>query len=202
MSAGLPLLKSIPSSLRPALLLTAGLLVAGLALLLFGIMPARKRLHAVKAEVVRLGDTFTGMERDIAGTARQREKTAAVEAERDAFLASGVIEPLLGSFAMRGKSLLDPLAQEAGFTINNVKEDRFIPLQVPQPPPEQLYGRQLIEFTGTGAYTQIVAFVSSAEQAFPLATLSGLRIESQQPTPERHKATITFEWPVKGERRK
>jgi hypothetical protein len=202
MSAGLPLLKNIPSSLRPAFLLTAGLLVAGLALLSFGIMPARKRLHAVKAEVVRLGDTFTGMERDIAGTARQREKTAAVEAERDAFLASGVIEPLLGSFAMRGKSLLDPLAQEAGFTINNVKEDRFIPLQVPQPPPEQLYGRQLIEFTGTGAYTQIVAFVSSAEQAFPLATLSGLRIESQQPTPERHKATITFEWPVKGERRK
>jgi hypothetical protein len=78
----------------------------------------------------------------------------------------------------------------------------LIPLQVPNPPPQQLYARQLVELTGYGAYTQIVAFVQAAEQTFPLAVVSGLRIEHQMPTPERHKATITFEWPVKGEKRK
>lgn len=201
MSPDISALKAIAPPLRRSIFVTASALLVGLAIILFGILPVRKRLRIVKAEIAQLTIRAGNMGKDIAGTAKQRDRTQALETECHDLFDSGVIEPLLGSFAMRGKALLDPLAQETGFTINSVKEDHFIPLRLPKPAPNQLYGRQLVEFTGYGAYTQIVAFVSSAEKTLPLACLSGFRIESQQQTPESHKAVITFEWPVKGEAR-
>lgn len=194
-------LSTLTPPIRVMLWATGSCLLAGLAIAFFGIWPAHQRLKALQTEVAGLAANQAGMQRDIAGAPTQQRATDAAEAERDAVLAEGVIEPLLGSFAMRGKTLVDPLAAEAGFVISNVREDRFIPLQVPAPPPRQLYGRQLVEFSGLGAYTQIVAFVHAVEQTFPLAILSGFKIESQMQTPERHRATITFEWPVKGETR-
>ena len=195
-------LNKLAPPIRMALGMTGAALLASLAVIVFGIWPARQQLKTLAAELARLGDTHASMKTDIAGTQKQQAATEAAEAALKAFLDQGVIEPLLGSFSMRGKSLLDPLAEKTGFTISDVKEERLIPLQVPVPPPQQLYARQLVEFTGHGAYTQIVAFVQAAEQKFPLAILSGLKIESQTQTPESHKATLTFEWPVKGEKRK
>jgi hypothetical protein len=195
-------LSKLSPPIRMALGVTGAALLAGVAFLVFGILPARQRIKALTAEIAQLGDTHATMKADIAGTRKQQAATEAAEAALQAVLDQGVLEPLLGSFSMRGKSLLDPLAEKTGFTISDVKEERLIPLQVPVPPPQQLYARQLVEFTGHGAYTQIVAFVQAAEQKFPLAILSGLKIESQIQTPESHKATLTFEWPVKGEKRK
>ncbi|HRT28265.1 MAG TPA: hypothetical protein P5527_00590 [Kiritimatiellia bacterium] len=195
-------LDKLSPQVRMALGITGVALVAGVAIIVFGIKPTYQRVKTLTAEVAQLGVKHATMKTDITGTQKQRAATEAAEAALKDILDEGVIEPLLGSFSMRGKSLLDPLAEEAGFTIVNIREDRLIPLQVPNPPPQQLYARQLVELTGYGAYTQIVAFVQAAEQTFPLAVVSGLRIEHQMPTPERHKATITFEWPVKGEKRK
>lgn len=195
-------LNKLSPPVRMALGVVGAALIIGLAVVVFGIKPARERIKTLTAEVAQLNAKHVSMKADITGTQKQRTATEVAEATLKDILDEGVIEPLLGSFAMRGKSLMDPLAKETGFTIANVKEERLIPLQVPKPPPQQLYARQLVEFTGYGAYTQIVAFVQAAERAFPLAVVSGHRIEHQMPTPERHRATITFEWPVKGEKRK
>ena len=102
---------------------------------------------------------------------------------------------------MRGKALLDPIAEQSGFSITSVKDSRFLRLQVPQPTPLQLYGRQLIEFAGQGAYTSIVSFISQTEASFPLCTLAGLKILGQPQNLENHRAFITFEWLAKGEKR-
>jgi len=201
MSVDLSTLKNISPPLRNAILISVVSLLTSLAVIFLGVLPARARLYAARSEIAGLKITVSNVQSEVAGTTQQKAKTAAAAAERDAFIASGVIEPLLGSFAMRGKSLLDPIAQQTGFTVNGVKELPFIPLQVPSPAPLQLYGRQPVEFTGQGSYTQITAFVSCTEAALPLVSLSSITILSQPQTPESHKAIITFEWPVKGEKR-
>jgi Tfp pilus assembly protein PilO len=185
---------------RSILITLGGLMIAG-AMVFFLVLPARARLQTLAAELNTLRDTLATVRADIAGTEQQRLKTAEVRSKHDALVRSGVLQPLLNSFAMRGKSLLDPLAQQTGFAIANVKEDRFLRLQVPKQVPLHLYGRQMIEFSGQGAYTSIVNFIALAEERFPLCTLAGLKIISQNQTPETHKAFITFEWPAKGEKR-
>ena len=201
MSFELPVLQKMTPSMRRSVLATAGALITAVVLIFFAVLPTRARLATIRKEIDDLNISLTKIRSDIEGTERQRSKTSALSAERDAILASGVIEPLLGSFAMRGKTLVEPFAQATGFMIESVKELPAIPLQLPTPAPEQVYARQPVEFTGYGSYTQITAFITYTEASLPLATLSSLQIQSQQQSPEVHRAVIAFEWPTKGEKR-
>lgn len=202
MNVTLPPLAVLKRPTKISIAITAVSLFVSIAVLFLGILPARKRVIALRSEVSELKITLTQMRADISGTQHQRVKTTELMEKRDNLLATGEIEPLLGSLAMRGKALLDPVAQQTGFAIENVKELPLLPLQVPSPAPEQLYGRQPIEFTGAGNFAQIVAFIATVEEQQPLATLSGLVIQGQSQNPEIHKAIVTFEWPAKGEKQK
>ena len=200
MNFGMPLLSTLTPSTRRSAAPTAGALAVSLLIVFLAVLPKQREIRQIRQEAESLDQTLTLMRADVATTEALKGKVAAVHAQRDALLDSGVIEPLLGSFAMRGKALLDPVAQETGFLVDAVKELPLIPLQLPKPAPEQTYGRQPVEFTGQGSYAQITAFIAQSEAAQPLATLSSLLILCQQQTPEKHKAIITFEWPVKGEK--
>lgn len=202
MSVDVSVLQNLKAPTKLALLIAAGCVAVCVAVLVLAVLPTRTQVYTLRTEVAGLNATLANMKTDIAGTEQQRAKTDALTKERDTLLASGEIEPLLGSLAMRGKALLDPVAQQTGFAIENVKELPLLPLQVPSPAPEQLYGRQPIEFTGKGSFAQIVAFIAAVEEQQPLATLSGLLVLSQPQTPEIHKAIVTFEWPAKGEKQK
>ncbi len=186
----------VPRYLHKPLIITLVILIVGALLFSLSIMPARTRLIGLQTEIALQSDKLNSMQKRIAATAQQRALTEKAAADFNGLANSGILEPLLGSYAMRGKLMLDPLARESGFAIANVRELCFIPLPVPKTVPKQLYGRQLVEFAGTGGYTQIVAFVTLAEERFPLVTLAGLRIESRPQTPEEHRAVITFEWPA------
>ena len=188
---------SISLAMQRSLAVAGALLLVGTALLSFAVLPARQCLIAAQAELARLEGHLVNMERTLASGERQRALTAAATAMRKELSDAGVIEPLLASFAMRGRELLDRAAQESGFNIANVREERQLPLPAPMPPPVQLHCRQLIEFSGSGSFDQIIAFIAAAERDNPLATLAGLRIDAQRATPEQHKAAIVFEWPVK-----
>lgn len=195
-----PALRELPPATQRALAVVVGALALSLLVVFLAILPQQKRMRAVTAETEGLNQTLSRMRAEITTAESLKTQCAAAKSELDRFLSAGVIEPLLGSFAMRGKALLDPVAQEAGFVIENVKELPLIPLQMPKVAPEQTYGRQPVEFTGQGSYPQIAAFIAKAEAAQPMITLSSLTILSQQQTPETHRAIVVFEWPAKGEK--
>lgn len=199
-SFNMPFLKRLAPSMKRSLIYSASTAVVTVLIVVVGIVPENKAIHATNDNLQLLNTRLNQMRTDIANADQQKKKTDAALAERDAFAASGVIEPLLGSFAMRGKTLLDPLAQSTGFHIETVRELPPIPLQQPSPPPEQLHYRQPVEFTGQGSYAQIADFIAQTESSHPLATLSGLVILASPITPETHKAILTFEWPAKGEK--
>lgn len=202
MSVQIPSLREFPLATQRSLAFTLGGLVASGLIVFFAVFPQQKRMGVVAKEIENLNQTLARMRSEIATTESLKKQCALTKADLDKLLAEGVMEPLLGSFAMRGKTLLDPVAQEAGFVIESVKELPMIPLQLPKEPPEQMYGRQPVEFTGQGSYQQIATFIAKAETAQPMLTLSSLAILSQQQTPEIHRAIISFEWPAKGEKRK
>ena len=200
MSIEIPALRGLPAATQRALAVTLGALTLSVLVVFLVVLPQQKRIQGVVSETDSLNQTLGLMRSEIATTDALKAKCVTAKGELDKLLAGGVIEPLLGSFAMRGKSLLDPVAQEAGFVIENVKELPLIPLQLPKAnPPTQTYGRQPVEFTGLGSYEQIAAFIAKAESAQPMITLSSLSVRCQQQTPEIHRATIVFEWPAKGE---
>jgi Tfp pilus assembly protein PilO len=200
MTVDMQLLRKLTPSAQRSLSITLGALTACLLLIILAIRPGLTQNRQALEKSDLLNATLNQMLQDVASAETLKKQSAATEAQLEALIAQGVIEPLLGSFAMRGKALLDPVAQETGFMIDSVKELAPLPLQRPKPPPRQTYVRQPVECTGQGSYAQIARFIARAEAAQPLLTLASLRILSQQQTPEIHRAIITFEWPAKGEK--
>ena len=202
MKLDVSMLKQMAPSMKWAISVSVVSLVLGGLVSFFGL---RREWAAIKASadaIHSLNARANQMRADIDNADTQKRAAEKAAAELDTLVASGVIEPLLGSFAMRGKALLDPIAQQTGFRIENVRELSPIPLQLPKQPPEQLHYRQPIEFTGQGSYTQIIAFIAQTEEANPMVTLSSLLILGQPQSPETHKAILSFEWPAKGEKSK
>lgn len=200
MSVEIPSLRDLPPATRRAVAVALGALTLGVVFVFLAVLPQRKKMATVAGEIEALNQTLSRMRTEVAAAESLKAQCAKAKGELDKVLAGGVIEPLLGSFAMRGKALLDPIAQETGFALENVKELPLIPLQLPKEPPEQTYGRQPIEFTGQGSYRQISAFIAESEAAQPMLTLSSLNVFAQAQTPEVHRAIIVFEWPAKGEK--
>ena len=177
------------------------LIVIGIALsatfIYFLIMPLKSRIAAC---VKNSSDTTTTNDRIravIRTTNSKKQSVAHLQKEYGALHDKGVLIPLLNSYAMRAKTLVKPCALQSGVTIENVRELPPIPLQQPQPLNAAAYCRQPIEFTASGSYTQLTAFISSVENKLPMCILSSLKISNQSRFPEIHKIQICFEWPTK-----
>ena len=133
----------------------------------------------------------------------QEDKSAqalldALVAERKVYL-DGLLEPLLGSYAMRARELLDPFARDLDLQLvfDNYAElpVRLLPLP-PQPSP-QLYARKPIRLTCKGSYAAIVSFILRVEEKMPLVALESFSFKVQK-DPDNQLATIVLEWPING----
>ena len=108
-----------------------------------------------------------------------------------------MLVPLLESYAMRAKSLLDPLALGAGLSDITYTDEKFRALPLPAPMPRQLHTRAAVMLTATGSYQQAVSFLLRLEKEMPLVSLRQLEITMQQ-DPRRQSVSIVLEWPAKG----
>ena len=166
-------------------------------LYMFCVEPCQSSLEKAKKEHEDLKGQQVGMTRDLKGADQLKSRLDAIKSERQTFL-NGLLEPLLESYAMRAKSLLDPLAADVGLMIGDYAElpDRRLPLPKPQAP--QLYARKPIRLTGTGSYATIISFLLRVEAKLPLVSLEAFSLKTQK-DPDNQSATIVFEWPIKGE---
>jgi hypothetical protein len=201
MSASFKTIKKLPKPFLFSLAFTFLAILGGVALVVFFVLPLRSRSAALSTEVEALTQTLNTMKADIKTAAEQAKKTGELRRKRDFMLDIGLLKPdqISNSIRMGAKSLMVPLAEMTGFSLDGVREHAAVLLRLPSSIPEQLYARQPVEFVGRGSFDQIVCFIQETEKTYPLTILSGLVILSQPQTPECHKAVITFEWPVKHE---
>ena len=120
------------------------------------------------------------------------ELEASLKPYRDAMLV-----PLLESYAMRAKSLLDPLALGAGLSDITYNDEKFRALPLPAPMPRQLHTRAAVMITATGSYQQAVSFLLRLEKEMPLVSLRQFEITMQQ-DPKLQSVSFVLEWPAKG----
>lgn len=161
------------------------------------IVPQMQKLSKLSTEFEQVRDDFDLMYKNISEMGALRSSVAEAEQVLAGQIASGVLEPLLGSYEMRALRLVAPHAQNAGVTLvaDSVRCLPQLPIQTAESVTGHLYVRQPVEFAGKGSYAQIVAFINEIEEQMPLMSVSSLRIMGQQ-TPEEHVMLISLEWPV------
>ena len=187
-----------PSALmKRALFQSLAIGAVAVVLYMFCVEPCQTSLQKAKKEHVALQSQQAQMVRDLKGADQVKGRLDALQGERKAYL-DGLLEPLLESYAMRAKSLLDPLAADVGLTVGDYAELPARRLPLPQPMAPQLYARKPIRMTCTGSYATIVSFLLRVEEKIPLASLEAFSLKTQK-DPDNQAATLVFEWPIKGE---
>ena len=181
---------------RRAFLSTIVLGVAAATIYLFAVEPATAALARERARLAELRDAQSRMMADLNGASTVKKTFEELEAQLKPF-AEAELTPLLESYAMRAKSLLDPLATGAGLVDVEYTEEPVRRLPVPMPMPKQLHARVPIRINANGSYQAIVSFLLMLEKDFPLVSLQSLQILSQQ-NPARQSASMVLEWPAKG----
>ena len=177
---------------------SAALLALSLGAVFLLLLPAKREGRRLATAVAGAAADLDARQAKIRQTPARRQEAEALEAELDALRQSGVLEPLLGSYEMRGMALLQPIAESNGVALvgGSVRRLPQLPLCGGAPAQGRRYARQPLEFTASGAYDQFAAFIRDVERAHPMATVSSLRIVAQTRDPEVQEMTVGIEWPV------
>ena len=171
--------------------------VAACAIYLLAVDPAATALAQERSRLTELKDSQRQMTADLYGARTVKKTLEDLEAEMKPF-AAAELTPLLGSYAMRARSLLDPLTSGAGLTDLEYSEEPTRKLPVPTPMPRQLHARAAVRITAKGSYQAIASFLLMLERDFPLVSLQSMQILSQQ-NPAKQTVSMVLEWPTKGE---
>ena len=172
--------------------------LAGMAtvIYLFCVQPCDTQLAQARRNLADLQDRQSRMNGDLrsADTVKKDldDLESALKPFRDAMLV-----PLLESYSMRAKSILDPLAIGAGLEELQYSDEPFRALPLTKPMPRQLHTRAAVKVSAQGSYQEAVSFLLRLEREFPLVSLQRFDV-SAQPTPERQSVTFVLEWPAKG----
>ena len=189
-------LQSMAPNAKRAFMTTVVLGVVSVAIYLLAVEPAIAALSRERTRLQELKDSQHRMTMDLNSAGTVQKTLEELETELRPF-AAAELTPLLGSYAMRAKSLLDPLISGAGLMDVEFSEEPTRKLPTPLPMPRQLHARAAVRITAKGSYQAIASFLLMLEKNLPLVSLQSLQIQSQQ-QPAKQAVTMILEWPTKG----
>ena len=189
-------LQSMAPNAKRAFLTTVVLGVVAAAIYFLAVEPAVAALSRERTRLEELRESQRRMTTDLNSAGTVQKTLEELETEMKPF-AAAELTPLLGSYAMRAKSLLDPLISGAGLTDVEFSEEATRKLPTPLPMPRQLHARAAVRITAKGSYQAIASFLLMLEKNLPLVSLQSLQILSQQ-NPAKQTVTMNLEWPTKG----
>ena len=177
-----------------AVTLVLGAAAAGLYL--FAVQPAEESLARVRREHAEEEARLQVVNANLRGAPANKERLAELSAALKPFR-DEMLVPHLGSYAMRAKSILEPIAFGAGLTDLDYAEMPPRALPVPRPMPAQLHLRRPIRVTARGSYMGAISFLLRVEKEHPLVALQSMSISAAS-EPEKQQVEMVFEWPAKG----
>ena len=169
---------------------------AAAVIYLFAVQPAEEALSKARREHDEHEAKLQSVNANLRAAPQNKERLQALAAALRPFR-DEMLKPLLGSYAMRAKSLLDPLAFGAGLSRLDYAEMPTRALPVPRPQPAQLHARRPIRVTAQGSYMGAISFLLRVEKEHPLIALQSFAL-STTTDPERQQIEMVFEWPAKG----
>lgn len=190
-------LQNMAPNARRSVVVTLVFSAIATVLYMFAVEPIGAQLAQLQKKLDELESSQRRMNLDLksADTIRKNldEIDGALAPYRQAMLT-----PLLESYAMRAKSLLDPLMLGAGLSDLEYTDELFRPLPLPKPVmPRQLHTRAAIRIGAKGSYQAAISFLLRLEKEFPLVSVRTLDIRAQQSN-SKQEITYVLEWPALG----
>ena len=181
---------------RRSFLVTIVLGAVAACLYMFAVQPAEEMLLKAQREYDEEDSRLRVVNANLKGAPKNKARLEQLDAELKPFR-DEMLEPLLGSYAMRAKSELETLAFGAGLSGLDYEELPPRALPLPRPMPVQLHARRPVRITARGSYMEAISFLMRVEKEHPLVALQSLAISTSN-DPESQLISMVLEWPAKG----
>ena len=159
----------------------------------FGVAPGDEELARVKGETRAAAVECAQMQGGLNERPAVEATIAAYGTNRLAY-ADSHIEPLLGSVAMRAKTLLEPIATACEIDYVRYEDLRSVAL----PPMETVSSKPLVrarvKVSAEASYMKLVSFLCQAERRLPGMAVAAVRIEAGGSDVEVQRGEFVFEW--------
>ena len=119
---------------RRSFVVTTVLGAAAVGIYMFAVQPAEESLAKAHREHDEQANRLQMVNTNLRGAPANKERLASLDAELKPFR-DEMLEPLLGSYAMRAKTILEPLALGAGLSNMDYADATVRALPVPRPTP-------------------------------------------------------------------
>ena len=192
------LFDSMAPNARRAFAVSIVLATVATLLYLFAVEPADAELAKQKARLAELDQNLQRITADLRARENVKKTLDTLEEAKKPY-DEAMLAPLLGSLAMRAKTILDPLVLGAGLTEVNYEEapERALPLTKPIIP-KQLHTRAAVKVTAKGSYQGAVSFLLRLERDYPLVSLQAFDFAVAQGRNSTQDLTFVLEWPAVG----
>jgi len=194
MSAGF--FDNMAPTARRSLVVTAIFAAIAVVIYLFCLQPCESQLARARRTLAELQGRQSQTNGDLRSAGTVKKDLADLEAALEPY-EEAMLVPLLESYAMRAKTILDPIALGAGLEDVRYTDEPFRALPLPRPMPRQLHTRAAVKVMARGSYQQAVSFLLRMERELPLVSLQQFEVASQS-TPEAQSVMFVLEWPAKG----
>lgn len=188
--------QNMAPSAKRSFVVTLMFSAAAVGVYMFGVQPAEDLLAKSRRDHSDEESRLQMVNANLRGASENRSRLDRLEADLKPFR-DAMLEPLLGSYAMRAKSILEPMAFAAGLSNLDYSEATPRALPLPRPAPKQLHMRRAVRFTARGSYMGAISFLLRVEKEHPLVALQSLSIATD-PDPDQQRIEMVFEWPAKG----
>jgi Tfp pilus assembly protein PilO len=201
-AVSLPDWKQLRSGTQKSIIVSLAAGVLCLLAVFFILKPALAELKTSSKSVAEAHENFNKLHSNIASLSSLNKEVEVLEEKLLYWNTNGVLLPLANSLDMRAMSLISPIAKKYSVSLDDslVSSLQQMPILPSEPAEGRIYVRHPIRFSGSGSYNNIVKMLEEIEKKLPMATLSSLRIISQQDDVEKHLLTFSIEWPVVIER--
>lgn len=186
-------MKSNPYSI--CLLILAGAVV----LYMFVVRSVSSSLTKTRSTLSETQIRLDTIEMNISQKSNMCERIGVLDGENKVLRAVW-LTPLLNSYAMRAKALVDVIAAEAGLLNVEYVEGEQRALPAPKGPmPANRTARRSVTLHAMADYAAIASFLLRLEKELPQVTLQSLNIQQKPGITDRQDVEIVLEWPGKGE---
>ncbi len=193
-------------------LIGGGMLLLGFFLVLhFVLLPLRSRQRTQAERLREFKQRICEADIKVKSMKRMREEVATLGSALQTVTNDFVLRPLLGSYPaprnihrVAGESSFNvAFVREQGVQATPVKEAsgkraaaRSTAKKNAAKKPPAAFSRYVVEVGGDGSYADIIDLVGRLEQENPYMGVLALNVRAVSNSPERHRVTMRFEWPV------
>ncbi len=158
--------------------------------------PFLGRWAKARTEQAEVQEQLTKAATELAGIARRRVEYAAVTSRVAVVAREHVLQPILGTYLLRVREMLDTYAAGCSVKIESIREVGVLQIDEKRDGFPRVFKAYGALISGTGTYDGLCRLIQKIEESNPYVCIGNIQVTGQPDNRDVHRIAFSAEWPI------